>query len=183
MSESVAPLAVLKCPQQALVPYHPGQAEAWRKREGGSQGPRLTKGWEPVCMSLSRWQGLTDVQKASLASRSWLAGQEGQVKDKIIQDVLAVYLGNCQFFFFFFHLYYLITWQNAVIRSIEIWSREFRGGKMSPRKEFPEDPLGPALCIIQLGGGEAQWKGNYLDLERMAFLPRDLVCAVRSLFR
>lgn len=54
---------------------------------------------------------------------------------------------------------------------------------MSPRKEFPEDPLGPALCIIQLGGGEAQWKGNYLDLERMAFLPRDLVCAVRSLFR
>ena len=103
------------------------------------------------------------------------------MKDKIIQDVLAVYLGNCQFFFF--HLYYLITWQNAVIRSIEIWSCEFRGGKMSPRKEFPEDPLGPALCIIQLGGGEVQWKGNYLDLERMAFLPHDLVCAVRSLFR
>ena len=40
------------------------------------------------------------------------------MKDKIIQDVLAVYLGNCQFFFFF-HLYYLITWQNAVIRSID----------------------------------------------------------------
>lgn len=32
----------------------------------------------------------------------------------------------------FFHLYYLITWQNAVIRSIEIWSREF------PGRNFPK---------------------------------------------
>ena len=140
----------------------PSGAGRGLEKAGRGQSRSLTDeglGTAPVCTSLSWWQGLTDVQKASLPSRSWLSGQEGQVKDKIIQDVLAVYLGNCQFFFFF-HLYYLITWQNAVIRSIEIWSCEFRGGKMSPRKEFPEDPLGPALCIIQLGGGEVQWKGT-----------------------
>lgn len=38
LSESVSPLAVLKCPRQPLVPCDLGQAETWRRWDGDSQG-------------------------------------------------------------------------------------------------------------------------------------------------
>lgn len=45
------------------------------------------------------------------------------------------------------------------------------GVRCHPGRNFSKDALGPAWYIVQLGGGEVQWKENCLDLERMAFLP------------
>ena len=78
-------------------------------------------GTVPIFTSQSCWQGLTDVQKASLPSQSWLSGQEGQVKDDVIQDVLSVYLGNFQRVFPLILPYNMAKCCNT---SIEIWSHE-----------------------------------------------------------
>lgn len=63
------------------------------------------------------------------------------------------------------------------------WSCEFREGKILPRNEFPKDPLGPELYIIQFGRGEGEWKGDYSGVERMALTLNDLGYTVRSFFR
>ena len=71
--------------------------------------------------------------------------------NKIIQEMCHQYaalLGNLQSVS---HVHCLTTWQTT---EISTWSYEFREGTFLPRREFPKGPLGPGLCLAQLGGGE-----------------------------